>query len=106
MVLTAQKLQMRMLVIHTTGHRSKGNMQKLAKFLGKQVSPNAKYPHVHTPSKHLGEKEPPANEPDPNEDLWQGNWNGHVPKGHFSSTIDEQSLRNFSSWVAQLADRF
>ena len=105
-MLTAQKLKMPLLVLHATGPRSADKMELLAKFLGKQVSPNAEYPHVHTPSKHLGEKEPPANEPDPNEDLWQGNWNGEVPKGHFSSTIDEQSLRNFSSWVAQLADRF
>ena len=72
-------------------------MQKLAKFIGVKVNPHAKYPHVYTPSKHKGEKEPPADEPDPNADLW-GDWNGGVPTGNFA----RHPLQNVSSWVARL----
>ena len=91
-VLTAQKLKMELLVLHATGPHSHNNMQKLAKFLGKRVSADAEYPHVWTPTEHRGEKEPPADEPDPNEDLW-GDWNGGVPTGSFTSSFD---------WVASL----
>jgi hypothetical protein len=98
-VLTAQMLKMPLLVLHATGARSSGNMQKLAKFLGIKVSSTANYPHVHTPSKHKGEKEPPADAHDPNGDLW-GGWNGGVPFGDFPRR--PPSLQNFSNWVSQL----
>ena len=87
-MLTAQKLKMPLLVLHASGPHARDNMQQLAKFLGRRVSADAEYPHVQTPSKHDGEKEPPADEPDPNEDLWSGDWNGGVPRGSFSRSFD------------------
>jgi hypothetical protein len=102
-VLTAQRLKLPLLVLHATGPRSGNNMQKLAKFLGKHVSAHAKYPHVHTPSKHRkGDpvREPPWDEPDPNSDLW-GTWNGGIPAGRFSWSLPA-NLANYSDWVARL----
>ena len=75
--------------------KSQNNMQKLARFLGLRVSVDAEYPHVQTPSEHQGEKEPPEDEPDPNEDLW-GEWNGGVPEGNFEKPAD---------WIATLRPR-
>jgi hypothetical protein len=94
-VLTAQKLKMPLLVLHATGRHGQNNMQKLARFLGLRVSVDAEYPHVQTPSEHQGEKEPPEDEPDPNEDLW-GAWNGGVPEGNFEKPAD---------WIATLPPR-
>ena len=100
-MLTAQKLKIKLLVLHATGERSKGNMHKLAKFLGKHVSAHATYPHVSTPSHHYkNEKEPPPNEPDPNADLW-GSWNGGVPTGYISPSLPQVSA-NLTRWLAQL----
>jgi hypothetical protein len=102
LVLTAQKLKIRLLVVHATGRHAKGNMHNLAAFFGRQVSENAQYPHVHTPSKHFsGEHPPPANEPDPNEDLW-GSWNGDVPRGNFARSMPQVSNATMN-WLAQLS---
>jgi hypothetical protein len=80
--MTAQRLKLPLLVLHATGSRAAGKMQDLAKFLGKEVGPEVPYPHVKTPSAHWAAYDvmPPADEPDPNEDLW-GDWNGGVPTG-------------------------
>ena len=63
-------------------------MAALAKFLGKEVPMRAgvggeiEFPHVKTPSAHWEKTDvpPPADELDPNEDLW-GEWSGGVPAG-------------------------
>jgi hypothetical protein len=100
-VLTAQKLKLRLLVVHATGRHSTGNMQRLAQFLGRHVSAHAKYPHVSTPSKHLpGEVPPPEDAPDPNEDLW-GSWNGGVPTGSISQSPPQISNVTMK-WLAHM----
>ena len=79
-------------MLHATGPRSQGKMQALAEFLGKAVGPNAQYPHVKTTSSHgRGERPPPADEPDPNEELW-GDWNGRVPDLNSSQISRAKSL--------------
>ena len=79
-------------MLHATGPRSGGKMAALAKFLGKEVPMRAgvggeiEFPHVKTPSAHWVKTDvpPPADELDPNEDLW-GRWSGGVPAGKLKS---------------------
>jgi hypothetical protein len=87
-VLTAQKLGLPLLVLHATGAREGGKMEALAKFLGKELPQRPEggamqFPHVKTPSAHWEKNDvpPPADELDPNEDLW-GDWSGGVPTGN------------------------
>jgi hypothetical protein len=87
-VLTAQKLGLPLLVLHATGAREGGKMEALAKFLGKELPQRREggamqFPHVKTPSAHWEKNDvpPPADELDPNEDLW-GDWSGAVPTGN------------------------
>jgi len=87
-VLTAQKLGLPLLVLHATGAREGGKMEALAKFLGKELPQRPEggamgFPHVKTPSAHWEKLDvpPPADELDPNEDLW-GDWSGGVPTGN------------------------
>ena len=84
-VLTAQKFNLPLLVLHASGEHANLNMTEVAKFLGKEVGPKAKnYPHVATPAAHnVHDQLPAADVFDPNFDLWHG-WNGGVPVGDFS----------------------
>ena len=86
-VLTAQKLNLPLLVLHAGGEHTNLNMDQVAKFLGKELNefPKVKgYPHVATPAAHnVHDQLPAADVFDPNFDLWHG-WNGGVPVGDFS----------------------
>ena len=84
-VLTAQKLNLPLLVLHAGGEHANLNMTLVAEFLGKELGPKAKnYPHVPTPAAHnMHDQLPPKDVFDPNFDLWHG-WNGGVPVGDFS----------------------
>ena len=86
-VLTAQKFNLPLLVLHASGEHFNLKMPVVAKFLGQPHHDAAKgdYPHVGTPASHPpGDKLPPADAVDPNFDLWSGDWNGGVPQGVFS----------------------
>lgn len=86
-VLTAQKFNLPLLVLHAGGEHANLEMEVVAKFLGKEMGPNVgkKYPHVPTPAAHnMHDQLPAADVFDPNFDLWHDSWNGGVPVGDFS----------------------
>ena len=76
-------------------------MAALAKFLGKEVPTRAgvggeiEFPHVKTPSAHWEKTDvpPPADELDPNEDLW-GKWSRGVPAGKLKWAPPPDHLRD------------
>ena len=73
-------------------------MAALAKFLGKEVPMRAgvggeiEFPHVKTPSAHWEKTDvpPPADELDPNEDLW-GKWSGQRGGARRQTQVGERS---------------
>ena len=85
-VLTAQKFNLPLLVLHAGGQHANLEMELVSKFLGKEMGPSVRknYPHVPTPAAHnVHDQLPAADVFDPNFDLWHG-WNGGVPVGDFS----------------------